>query len=134
MTRVCWDSQTLCHSEAALAAEGTCFPCHTHDDWFAPVCGQVLPGGVVFADQGDLLFSRPAFDFGFAGDGVSDVLEGFVLDQAVDSVFAGEGSAFVGFVAEDAGHKKSRYAYVEDSAFAGHYVDVVAHVPGFYRC
>jgi hypothetical protein len=73
-------------------------------DGFAPRFAEVSPGGVVLHDEGDLLNAQPAFDLGFAGDGVLDKLEALEVDQPIDAVSGGKRVRVGGgFVLGDAG-------------------------------
>ncbi len=53
----------------------------------SPNLRKVLPAGVQFFDQRDLLFAPPAFDLFFAADGNLHVLIAFVIDQTMTLIF-----------------------------------------------
>lgn len=76
-------------------------------------------------DESDFLFSTPAFELFFAGDGVGWVGEGFVVHENVDVVAFGEaGDGFL-FVFGVASAEVVGHADVEPAGMVGEDVDVV---------
>jgi hypothetical protein len=95
-----------------------------------PVQTQVLPSGVLGDDELDLFDPKPAFDFSFAGYGLCNAFEAFIVDQLVDIVTRGVCGYIEGlFVLFDAMLQSCRDACVEAFEGAGEYVDV-----GLIRC
>ena len=48
--------------------------------------GEVFPGWIVDFDERDFFFAREVLQVFLAGDGVVDVLEAFVIDEAMGFV------------------------------------------------
>jgi hypothetical protein len=90
--------------------------------------GQVFPCGIGSFDECNFFFAREVLQVFLAGDGVVDVLETLVIDEAVDFVFCCKAivSAFEMF-AEAAG-KTVRDTDVKSTGAAGEDVDVILMV------
>ena len=71
------------------------------------------------------------FQVFFAGDGVVDVVEALVVDEAVDFVFLCKAVGFSCAVLPDACQQVVRYADVDGSRAAAEDVDVILMVSHF---
>ena len=91
---------------------------------------EVFPGGVGALDQFDLLLAGESLELGFARNGVVDVLEELVVDEAVDGVACGVGVGFGGAVSGYAVEEMVGHADVEVSRAAGEDVDPEAVFAG----
>ena len=89
---------------------------------------QVFPSRVLRFNQRSFLSPQPAFDRFFAGDGIADVLERFIVNQTMNFVIAGESRIDVVLVLPSAAIDVVGDAGVKHSRFAGQNVNVeVAH-------
>jgi hypothetical protein len=89
-----------------------------------PIGGQVIPCWVFLFDEGYLLCSVPVFQFFFAVDGVQDVGEVLVVDEAAYVVFGCVGSGSLFSVLLYAEANVVGETYVETAGAAGEDVDV----------
>ncbi len=89
-----------------------------------PIGGEVIPGWVFLFDQGYLLCPVPVFQFFFAVDGVQDVGEVLVVDEAAYVVFGGVGSWSFFSVLLQAEVDVVGETYVETAGATGEDVDV----------
>ncbi len=89
------------------------------------VGGEVVPGGVGGFDERDLFLTGEVFQVFLAGDGVVDVLEALVIDEAVDFVFCCETVCSPFAVFADAAGKIVRNTDVKSARAAGEDVDVI---------
>jgi hypothetical protein len=80
-------------------------------------------------DECDLFDSVPVFEFGFAGYGVEDVAELFVVDESVDFVAGSVGTGAMFAVLCEAFWEIIRQADVEVSGAIGEDIDVEEVIP-----
>jgi hypothetical protein len=92
------------------------------------VGGEVFPGSVGGFDECDFFFAREVFQIFLAGYGVVDVLEAFVIDQAVNFVFCCEGVCDSFAMFADSAAKIIRDTDIKSSRAAGEDVDVILMV------
>jgi hypothetical protein len=100
------------------------------EGWKGVGC-EVFPGWIGGFDEGDLLLPGEVLQVFFARDGVVDVLEAFVVDEAVDFVFCGESIGFAIAVLAKTDEQMVGDSDVEGAGAAGENVDeilVVSHV------
>jgi hypothetical protein len=93
--------------------------------------GQVFPCRIACFDERDFFFACEVFQVFFAGDGVVDVVEALVVDEAVDFVFLCKAVGFSCAVLPDACQQIVGYPDVNGSRPAGEDVDVILVVPHF---
>jgi hypothetical protein len=92
------------------------------------VGGEVLPRWVGGPYEPDFFFAREVFQILLASEGVVDVLEALVIDEAVNSAFFGEGVCYSFAVFADSAAKIIRDTDIESSRAAGEDVDVILMV------
>jgi len=99
--------------------------CFSRGDALAPIRRQVLPCTIRRYNQRDFLLSTPLLDFRFADDCIVHILKRLVVDKSGNVVTLGKAVGIASFVLQDPGHEKAGDADVENTALAGHDVDVV---------
>jgi hypothetical protein len=94
-------------------------------DSFSPALSQVLPHRILGLDQRQPFRPRPRLDLLFSCDGVSDLMEGFVISETIDVVSLREPVDFTALMLEHTPVEAIRYSCVEVKRSAGHDVDVI---------
>ena len=77
------NQRRICHSEPARHLVFL-------TNWFAPICRQIFPSGILALNQSDLLRSRPFLDLSLSRDAIIHIFENFKIDQPVNLVTLGE--------------------------------------------
>src|SRR5215469_12342731 len=90
----------------------------------------ILPARILALDQCNLLFSAPAFELLFAGDGIANVVETFPIHEPGAMVGAGEAVECPALVLTDAAVDVVGDADVERAGAAGEDVDPIVMLHG----
>jgi hypothetical protein len=84
-----------------------------------PRRAQVLPSGVLRFNQRNSLSPQPSLDGLLASDGIVHILEGFIVNEAMNSVISGEARIDVALVLPSAAIDVIGDASVKHPRFAG---------------
>src|ERR1035438_1094365 len=91
----------------------------------SPFLGQIFPSWILRFDQDNFLDPQPAFQFLLPSNCPVNVVEAFVVDQAVAMVLASEALDFAALMLQGATVDAVGHTDVERAAAAGHDVDEI---------